>query len=569
MIEPSALRLSQSVAGAGVSSMPDGPTALYALPQHPRPLRVLCVTPAHVPSWLEQWRALAADDPEVDVVTMPLPGPNPPPHAPPAILRLLLRYERDRRRAPDRTFQPIRWGIGPESGTTPDCAIACLHARSLAPDLVLLLGPAEWAGPLAECAPLGCWHLDDTLVCPYRAAQAVSGPMLRGEASTETALVLAPMDAAHAARRLVASRGATQATSLDQQREAVFLKMPALLQRALRQLARAERDGRDRLAFCLSLDALPTRGGGAARVLARSLMARARRRWQRLRHPHDDPWFVLARQGVQGMHPDAPQVPALEVLAAEPSIGPQVWADPCVVEDQGRRLLFVEEGTPDATRAHIACIEWPHDGPLRHLGIVLDRPWHLSFPQVFNSEGQWYMTVESGQSQRITLYREAAFPLQWEPLADLVVDRTCVDPVLHHHDGHWYLFANVSESGGSTWDELFLFVADDLAGPYRPHPANPIVTDVHHARMAGRLFAHDGRLVRPAQECAPAYGTAVVFNEVLELSPTVYRERRMGRLGHDWGEGLDGCHTYSATATLEVLDARGVPPRNAVLRWVG
>lgn len=568
MIESTAMRHSNGEA-AGASD-PGGPMRLYATPPHARRLRVLCVTPSHVPHWLEEWRALTVDDPEIEVVLMPLPGPDAPPPAPvPIDLRVLLRYERRRRRTPDRTFEPTRWGFGPESGTTPDCAIACLHARSLVPDLVLLLGPSDWAAPLAQCAALGCWQLDETLVCPYRAAQAVAGPMARGEVSTETALLLAPMEASDAVRRLVASRGATQTMSLDQQREAVFLKVPALLRRALRQLARTERDDSERRAFRLSLDAAPAHAGGAARVLVRSLAARARRRWRRLRHPHDDPWFVLARQDVQGMQPDTPKVPALEVLVADPSIGPQVWADPCVIEDHGRRLLFVEEGTPDAPKAHIACIEWPDDGPLRHLGIVLDRPWHLSFPQVFRWEGQWYMTVESGQSRRVTLYRELAFPLQWEPVADLVVDRTCVDPVLYHHGDHWYLFANVSESGGSTWDELFLFVADDLNGPYRPHPANPIVADVHHARMAGRLFVHDGRLVRPAQECAPAYGTAVVFNEVLELSPTVYHERRLGRLGHEWGEGLDGCHTYSATATLEVLDARGVPPRNAIRRQVG
>ncbi len=568
MIEPSTLRFPHAVdddAGAVMR----GPTPLYVAPPHARRLRVVCVTPSHVPHWLDQWRALAADDPEIDVVLMPLPGPEPQLRsAPPADLRALLHYESARRRTPDRTFEPTRWGIGPESGATPDCAIACLHARSLAPDLVLLLGPESWAAPLAECAPLGCWHLDDTLACAYRAAQAVSEPMMRGEASTEAALHLSPLDALHASLRLVASRGATQSTSLDQQREAVFLKVPALLQRALRQQARSQsEDGRR--AYRLMLDAAPPRTGCGVRTFVRSMAARALRRWRRLRQPHDDPWFVLARQGGQGMHPETPAVSALEALIAGPSIGPQVWADPCVVEHNGERLLFVEEGTPDATRAHIACIDWPVDGAARHLGVVLDRPYHLSFPQVFRWEGQWYMTVESGQARRVTLYRERIFPLQWEPLADLIVDRACVDPVLHHHEGHWYLFANVSESGGSTWDELFLFVADDLAGPYRPHPANPIVADVHHARMAGRLFHHEGRLVRPAQECAPAYGTAVVFNEVLELSPTAYRERRMGRLGAEWAKGLDGCHTYSATTTLEVLDARGVPPRNAVLRSVG
>ena len=67
-------------------------------------------------------------------------------------------------------------------------------------------------------------------------------------------------------------------------------------------------------------------------------------------------------------------------------------------------------------------------------------------------------------------------------------------------------------------------------------------------------------MIRPAQDCAPGYGAAVVFNEILELDPTHYRERVLSRLGPDWDASLDGCHTYSAAGGIEVLDAHGVAP---------
>ena len=49
--------------------------------------------------------------------------------------------------------------------------------------------------------------------------------------------------------------------------------------------------------------------------------------------------------------------------------------------------------------------------------------------------------VESGAAKRVSLYRAQEFPLRWARVADLIVDRVCVDPTLYQHQGRWYLFA--------------------------------------------------------------------------------------------------------------------------------
>jgi hypothetical protein len=190
----------------------------------------------------------------------------------------------------------------------------------------------------------------------------------------------------------------------------------------------------------------------------------------------------------------------------------------------------------------------------------VDEPGHLSFPQVMRWEGEWYLTLESSALKRISLYRATDFPLGWTRVEDLVCNRVCVDPVLHFHDGLWYLFAAVAENRNSTWDELFLFVGEQITGPFRPHPANPVISDVRRARCAGRLFHHGDKLIRPAQDCASGYGSAVVFNEVLELGPERYSERPISRLAPDWSRSLVACHTYSAAGGVELLDARGRRP---------
>jgi hypothetical protein len=154
-----------------------------------------------------------------------------------------------------------------------------------------------------------------------------------------------------------------------------------------------------------------------------------------------------------------------------------------------------------------------------------------------------------------------AFPLQWQRVHDLVTDRVCVDPVLHFHEGHWYLFANVAESGKQ---HLGRIVPVRQREP--PWAIPPASLQSHRERRAPRTARRQavppGRNVDPtgAGLRDPVYGAAVVFNEILELDPTHYRERVLSRLGPDWDASLDGCHTYSAADGIEVLDAHGVAP---------
>jgi hypothetical protein len=117
------------------------------------------------------------------------------------------------------------------------------------------------------------------------------------------------------------------------------------------------------------------------------------------------------------------------------------------------------------------------------------------------------------------------------------------------------MFAGISNGRYSNCDELGIFFSDTLRGPWTPHPANPVVSDVRRARPAGALFRDQaGRLIRPSQDCAKAYGYAIVFSEVIALSETEYQERPFARLDPDWVKGNLGTHSYTRTDKFEVID---------------
>lgn len=531
-------------------------TPLYPEPAGvARPLRVVLLGPPQVPGWVRAFHALAMDCDWIELITVATPDAIlPQVTGVAADLRAVIAFEHALLGG-NRSLASVPMPSSPDPADTGAANDIPLPARigALRPDLVILLGPAAWASALAIEAPSGCWHLDASLVDARHAGLSLLAPMVHGENATQMALMLkppggAPMD-------LAVSWGRTRASSFLKQREDAFLKLPALLLRAVHRLAGGYVPAARHSVGSLQLQSqAPV--GRAAGMRALLLIARALlRRLAGKRRNRRIGWTLVLRLGGTPIDPEAPAIGSHVLLRANKGW----WADPFVVTAQERRLVFVEEMLdPKFNNANIACVELI-DGGARRLGIALDEPGHLSFPQVFAWEGQWYMTVESSYDRRVSLYRATGFPLEWIRVRDLVTGRVCVDPTLHHHEGHWYLFANVAENGNSTSDELFLFVAEHLEGPFTPHPASPIVCDVRRARMAGRLFRHRGRLIRPAQDCAPGYGNAVVFNEVLELGPTVYRERQLARLAPYLTRRVDGCHTYNLDGGIEVLDVLGRP----------
>ena len=99
-------------------------------------------------------------------------------------------------------------------------------------------------------------------------------------------------------------------------------------------------------------------------------------------------------------------------------------------------------------------------------------------------------------------------------------------------NGHFYLFVT-NGSFGNVDNNLQLFVSENLRGPYRAHPENPIKLGLRGSRMAGPLFLHGDALYRPAQDCKPRYGAQVVLYRVDLLSPDDFRETEAAILPPD------------------------------------
>ena len=218
--------------------------------------------------------------------------------------------------------------------------------------------------------------------------------------------------------------------------------------------------------------------------------------------------------------------------------------------------MFVEDGPLAGGPARLSVLTLDADGAQQAPAhVVLERPTHLSYPFVFEDEGEWYLLPETAGTGTVELLRaQDASRGSGSRTGCCCRDVRAWDPTLLRHDGRYWLFVTMAAPGVRPSDELCLYSADSLTGPWRPHPRNPIVSDARRARPAGRILADQGHLVRPSQDGSGAYGRRIVLNRIDVLTPDDYQESTIGAIEPGWLPGVVRTHTYTADGGFEVLD---------------
>jgi len=251
-----------------------------------------------------------------------------------------------------------------------------------------------------------------------------------------------------------------------------------------------------------------------------------------------------------GSSDPAAGAPAHRWLSSPPG---HFYADPFLVDYQGQLWLFFEDYRYAEHRGRIACAPVQADLSIGPVTVLLELPYHVSYPFVFHHGGEVYLIPESASHDTVDLYRATAFPLEWK-LEKTLFDGSAVDTTAIQHEGRWYFFTTLCEPPHNAAFTA-LFSSAELAGDWVLHPSSPISTDVRNARSAGRIQRLDGRLFRPLQDCSESYGRRIHVEEILELSLSTYRARMVRSIEPDWDKDLTGVHTYDFCAGTEALDA--------------
>ena len=166
--------------------------------------------------------------------------------------------------------------------------------------------------------------------------------------------------------------------------------------------------------------------------------------------------------------------------------------------------------------------------------VVLQEPFHLSFPFVFEEDHHIYMIPESQESDMIRLYRAN------DDLTSFTYVRTIlhqervnglqcnyVDSHVYKKDGFFYLFTSFMKDWKTTQE---LYVSDNLLeGVFKKHPSSPLCISHEYGRNGGSIIEFEDKLLRVSQDCHENYGENVSLHHILELDELRYKEKLFKR----------------------------------------
>ncbi|OFY09133.1 MAG: hypothetical protein A2X11_02565 [Bacteroidetes bacterium GWE2_42_24] len=226
------------------------------------------------------------------------------------------------------------------------------------------------------------------------------------------------------------------------------------------------------------------------------------------------------------------------------------FADPFVAKRNGRTVCFVEDFSFRQNNGCIAAIEILNEKEYRILGPIIEEPFHMSYPFVFEYKQDLYMIPETSGAKSIRLYKCIEFPLKWEYQKEILSGGHFVDPMILNHNGLWFILTNTED------EKLIAYYSHDpINGIWVEHEKDPLIFDLNTSRNGGLLRDEDGSYVRCRQKFGfNTYGAALTMAKIIDLSPNSYMEQEICQISPDFFPKLIGCHHMHSNGETTVFD---------------
>lgn len=234
-------------------------------------------------------------------------------------------------------------------------------------------------------------------------------------------------------------------------------------------------------------------------------------------------------------------------------------ADPFLFKYSGKTFIFCEAFDIFQDKGIIAYRYLKENGKLSKLYPCLDLPFHLSYPYIFEHDGDIFMVPETGSADEIQLYKATHFPNKWKKQKVLLKNKSACDTNFLVYDGNAYMFTLIFDKSKDkyVYDKLFAYILKDEE--FVEFPINPIVNNSELARNAGDFISHNNNLYRVSQNCSSIYGENLNFLKITDLSPNSYKEVLIKKIGLNdislnSNKNYNGIHTYNCDDHYEIID---------------
>lgn len=241
------------------------------------------------------------------------------------------------------------------------------------------------------------------------------------------------------------------------------------------------------------------------------------------------------------------------------------FADPFLYERDEKLYLFCEVFDLIEHKGKEGYCVLNEDGTWTSPKIIIDEPFHLSFPNIFEFKGDIYIMPEMSGDYSLKVYKAVAFPDKWE-IADVVLpDVFACDSVFIETARSRFLLTNEMYHNvpngqyASCWVKNYLY---EMNGLKAIEDGIKVAEGDYGVRNAGKTFYYEGKLYRIGQDCRERkYGCGMALFEIESVTP--YKEIMVKswtcmelakHINRDYKEDIIGSHTYNFSEHFEIID---------------
>ena len=218
--------------------------------------------------------------------------------------------------------------------------------------------------------------------------------------------------------------------------------------------------------------------------------------------------------------------------------------DPFIVSDGSDTWIFAEMVDKKSQNGELGVARFNQESLT--FRTVIKESYHLSFPNVFKHDNEWYMIPESYKSGRIILYRAIEFPYKWEKL-QTIWNQDGMDSIPFQLGKKWYLFTTLVSTQRS-----FILTTDRFpTGKWTKVKSDPLPEGY---RGGGNAIYRFDKVILPIQPVVPgaAYGSALSLYSI-DDELNMKKEVQFAQFSHS-----KGMHhmSYDPSKNTTIIDVR-------------
>ena len=227
------------------------------------------------------------------------------------------------------------------------------------------------------------------------------------------------------------------------------------------------------------------------------------------------------------------------------------FADPFILDVTNEYIYVLAEAMPStSSKGVIALLTITHNNMvITNVEVILEEPWHLSFPNIMREGGKIYVYPESAHGKKLYLYELTE---NMDHRTTLTRVKTLCDDII------WDTEIN------SFFGEPLLFTAHQNDFNLDIYSWNKdmerfeyyesLKSDQQNMRMAGNLIQHNGKIIYPSQISTPyVYGKAVELREIKRMNGQ-WQLHHIRYIKPPRGLLYRGLHTFNTYKGLTIVD---------------